>query len=135
MLESHCGSSRSARERRKRAAILSREMRRGDSDAAFCLLQGRRALQGIAKGGWGWRLQLANAARLRKQSSRRMLAEATSLEPDRATAALRARFGTGAVSQDHQYRPDECRPVRPGESCAACSWRWGDKEPDVIAVR
>jgi hypothetical protein len=129
-----CGDSRSASKRRLRAGLLSRQMHRGDRKAAFSLLQRRRALDGIAKGGWGWRLQLANAARLRKQSYRRMLAETPSPEPDRVTTALRARFGTGAVSPGHQYRPDECRPVRPNESCATCSWRWGDREPHVIAV-
>jgi hypothetical protein len=42
-------------------------MRRGDGVAAFRLLQRRRALQGIAKRGGHWRVQLMNRARLVKR--------------------------------------------------------------------
>ena len=115
--------------------MLSQKMRHGDAEAAFSLLQRRRALLGIAKRGWGWRLARANLARLAKQRYERMLAEPAQPAPDRATAALRARFGTGGVSSDYQYRDDECRPVYPGERCPVCKWRWGDTEPHVIAVR
>ena len=40
----------------------------------------------------------------------------------------------GGASKDYQFGDDECRPVRPGGSCPVCKWRWGSREPHVIAV-
>jgi hypothetical protein len=123
--------------------VLSQRMRRGDGDAAFSLLQRQRALRGIEKRGSGWRLLLANNARHRKRQQC-LLVAAIAVERQKpeargpvlspnALSALRARYGTGAVGGD--YRDGECRPVLPGETCPACSWRWGNREPHVIAVR
>ena len=67
MSKSQGGYSRAARKRRERAAVLCQQMRRGDRKAALSLLQRRRGLLGIAKGGWGWRVQLMNQARLAKR--------------------------------------------------------------------
>jgi hypothetical protein len=135
MSEVHGGYSRSARKRRSRAAIHSQKMRHGDAEAAFSLLQRRRALLGIAKRGWAWRLEKANLARLAKRRYERMVAQPVHPEPDRATLALRARFGAGGPCSDAELREDECQPVYPGEQCPVCKWRWGDTEPHVIAVR
>jgi hypothetical protein len=62
---SHGGNSKSARKRRQLAGELSQRMHPGDGDAAFRLLQRGRALRGIQKLGWRWRLAMANAARKR----------------------------------------------------------------------
>jgi len=70
MSKSHGGYSRTARKRRKIAALLSQQMRRGDGDAAFRLLQRRRALQGIAKHGWALRVHAMNVARYQKREQR-----------------------------------------------------------------
>ncbi|SRR6266851_505344 len=122
MRKSHGGYSRTARKRRYRAALLSQLMRHGDGDAAFRLLQRRRALQGIAKRGWGWRLSLANNARHRRRKQRlaaaAITAERQKLEAQCtvksaiALSALRARYGAGGFGGD--YREGECRPVGPG---------------------
>jgi hypothetical protein len=117
-------------------------MRDGDPDAAFRLLQRRRALQGIAKRGYRWRLVLANAARLGDREQR-VAAEALAAEEQRVRAqctvqsakllgALQARYGTGGVRAD--YADGECRPVAPGGECPVCAWRWGNREPHPIAV-
>jgi hypothetical protein len=138
----HGGYSKSARKRRKRAAILSQRMRDGDPGAAFRLLQRRRALQGIAKRGYRWRLVLANAARLGKREQR-VAAEALAAEEQRiraqctvtsakVMAALRARYGSGGVRGD--YVDSECRPVAPGGACPVCAWRWDSRKPHVIAI-
>jgi hypothetical protein len=66
-MEKNDGYSRTAKARRQRAAILSQQMRQGDSDAAFRLLQRRRALQGIAKRGSEWRVRLMNGTRAVKR--------------------------------------------------------------------
>jgi hypothetical protein len=140
--KSKSGHSRSAEKRRGRAAVLSQKMRHGDADAAFRLLQRRRALQGIAKGGWGWRLQLANAARLRKRQQRleaaAMEAERQRLKSeyrltDKVLATLRARFGGGFGGN---YGENQCKPVVPvpGAKCCRCGWEHGNREPHVIAV-
>jgi hypothetical protein len=50
----------------------------------------------------------------------------------RALAALRARYGRGGFSAE--VRDGECRPVVPGIACPNCGWRWGMREPHVIAV-
>jgi hypothetical protein len=138
MTKLHGGYSRAARKRRERAATLAKQMHYGDSDAAFRLLQRGRALKGIAKRGWEWRLALANAARLRKRQERAAAAaveaeqrrlreqwEAASTQrstsPWRSILSsgaqlnlYRARYGTGGVRGD--YRDGECRPVGPVEN-------------------
>jgi hypothetical protein len=117
-------------------------MRRGDGDAAFRLLQRGRALQGIAKRGWRWRLAMANAARQVKYDQR-LLAAAIAAERQQLEAqctvksaavlsALRVRYGTGGLRGD--YRDGECRPVGPGGECSVCAWRWGSREPHPIAI-
>jgi hypothetical protein len=131
MSKSRGGYSPSARKRRRRAAALSQQMRRGDGNAAFRLLQRGRAFKGLAKGGWGWRLALANAARQGKYKQR-LAAAAVAAERQRLEAqcrvtpamlaALRARYGTGGLRRD--YAEGECRPVAPGGTCSACGWRW-----------
>jgi hypothetical protein len=139
---SHGGNSRSARKRRTRAAILSQRMRNGDPEAAFSLLQRRRALQGIAKSGWRRRLALANAARLGNREHRlaaialapeeqRIQAQCVVKSP-KLLAALRVRYGSGGVRGD--YTDGECRPVAPGGACPACAWRWGNPAPHLIAI-
>jgi len=45
-------------------------MHHGDPYAAFCLLQRRRALAGIKKNGWAFKVRAMNAARLRKREDR-----------------------------------------------------------------
>jgi hypothetical protein len=143
MRKSHGGNSRAARKRRNRAAVLCQQMRRGDRKAAFSLLQRRRALLGIAKGGWGWRLAKANAARLQKHRQRlqaaadvaeqqRQETQSTMKLSVRARAALRARYGQGGFRAD--YGEGECRPVAPGVKCPVCGWTWGSREPHVVAV-
>ena len=79
MSNTHGGYSRRARQRRKRAALLSQRMRQGDGRAALSLLKRRHALQGIAKRGWGWRLRLATqaSAAKRKLQKEEREAEAT----------------------------------------------------------
>jgi hypothetical protein len=156
MPRAHGGHSRSAKERRERAATLSKQMHHGDPVAAFRLLQRGRALKGIAKHGWRRRLELANAARLKKQqdkltataieaeqrrlreqweaaSTQRSTSPWRSILSSRAQLHLyRARYGTGGVRGD--YRGDECRPVPPGGLCNFCGWRWGSREPHIIAM-
>jgi hypothetical protein len=142
MSKSHGANSRAARQRRKRAGALSRRMRYGDSDAAFRLLQRRRALQGIAKSGWRWRLAIANAARKRNHeellaakaaaTERRRIEEDCTVTSPKALAAFRARYGSGILRGD--YAEGECRPVAPGGKCPACAWRWGNPKPHLIAV-
>lgn len=142
MSKAHGGYSRTARKRRRRAAALSQQMRHGDGNAAFRLLQRGRALQGIAKRGWGRRLALANAARQGKYKRRlaaaavvaewrRLEAQCTMKSPA-VLAALRVRYGTGGVRGD--YSDGECRPVGPGGKCPVCAWSWGSREPHLIAI-
>jgi hypothetical protein len=152
----HGGSSRAARKRREAAALLGKQLHYGDPTAAFRLLQRGRALKGIAKRGWRWRLELANAARLKKrqqqatakaveaeQSRLREQWEAASMQrstspwrsilSSRAQLNLyRARYGTGGVRGD--YGDGECPPVAPGGKCSVCAWRWGGREPHPIAI-
>ena len=140
---SHGGNSRTAKVRRRRAAVLSQRMHYGDSGAALSLLQRRRGLVGIAKLGAHWRVMLMNQARLakRKQQLRaravaaerqRQQAQSTVRLDDRALAALRARYGRGGFTGE--YREGECRPVIPGVACPACGWKWGNRESHPIAV-
>jgi len=138
------GHSRSAVERRRRARVLSQQMRYGDGHAAFRLLQRQRALQGIAKRGWRWRLALANAARLGKHrelvrlrgiatQSQRQEVQSTIRLDDGSLVALRARYGRGGFSA--VYRDGVCEPVAPGVECRACGWKWGSsREPHPIAI-
>ena len=100
--------------------------------AAFRLLQRGRALKGIAKRAWDWRLALANAARQGKYKQRlaeaAVAAERQRLEAQCSVspaelAALRARYGTSGVRGD--YADGECRPVPLGGKCPVCAWRWG----------
>jgi hypothetical protein len=152
----HGGSSRAARKRREAAALLGKQLHYGDPDAAFRLLQRGRALKGIAKHGWRWRLELANAARLGKLKERRAAAaveaeqrrlreEWKAASTQRRTSPwpsilsrgaqlnlYRARFGTGGVRGD--YRDGQCRPVAPGGKCSVCAWTWGGTEPHPIAI-
>jgi predicted GNAT family N-acyltransferase len=138
----HGGNSRSASKQRKRAALLSQRMHHGDGVAAFRLLQRGRALKGIKKLGWRWRLAMANAARKRNHeellaakaaaAERRRIEEDCTVTSPKVLAALRVRYGTGLVRGD--YAEGECRPVAPGGKCPACAWRWGDREPHIIAV-
>jgi hypothetical protein len=117
-------------------------MHHGDGDAAFRLLQRGRALKGVKKLGWRWRLAMANAARKRNHeellaakaaaAERRRLEEGCTVTSAKVLAALRARYGSGVVRGD--YADGECRPVPPGGRCTACEWRWGDPEPHLIAV-
>ena len=65
MSKAHGGHSQSARKRRRLAGALSQRMHHGDGNAAFRLLQRGRALKGVKKLGWHWRLAMANAARKR----------------------------------------------------------------------
>jgi hypothetical protein len=156
MPRAHGGHSRSAKKRRQRAATLSKQMHHGDPEAAFRLLQRGRALQGIAKHGWRWRLALANAARLRKHqdkvtaaaieaeqqrlreqweaaSTQRSTSPWRSILSSRAQLNLyRARYGTGGVRGD--YREGECRPVGPGGKCPACGWLMGNPETHIIGM-
>jgi len=62
------GFSRTARKRHRRAGLLSQRMRHGDGDAALRLLQRRRALAGIKKNGWPFRVHAMNCARYLKSS-------------------------------------------------------------------
>jgi hypothetical protein len=111
MSKAHGGHSRSARKRRRRAAALSQQMRRGDGNAAFRLLQRGRALQGIAKRGWRWRLAMANAARQGRHEQRlveaAIAAERQELEAQCTVKspavldALRARYGGGGLRGDY----------------------------------
>ena len=140
--KSKSGHSRSAEKRRRRAAVLSRQMRGGDGGAALSLLQRQRALSGIQQLGWSWRLQLANAVRIRKRQQR---LEAAAIEAerqrlkseyrltDKVLAALRARFGSGFGDN---YGQNECKPVVPvpRARCGRCGWEYGNREPHVIAV-
>jgi hypothetical protein len=117
-------------------------MRHGDGNAAFRLLQRGRALWGIAKRGWGWRLAMANAARQGKHKQRlaaaAVAAERQKLEAQctvksaAVLAALRVRYGGGGLRGD--YHNGECRPVAPGGECPVCAWRWGSREPHTIAI-
>jgi hypothetical protein len=118
-------------------------MHYGSSDAAFRLLQRGRALKGIAKLGWSWRLRMANAARLKKREERlheaAALAERQRLKSecrltDEVLVALRGRYGSGGFSAN--YGENQCRPVIPvpGARCSRCGWEYGNPEPHVIAV-
>jgi hypothetical protein len=79
MLASHGGYSRSARERRKRAAVLSQQMRNGDADACFSSPTAS-----------------ARIARHRETGVGRALGEGEPRPP--CEAALRARSGGAATS-------------------------------------
>ena len=82
-------------------------MHHGDGNAAFRLLQRGRALKGVKKLGWHWRLAMANAARKRNHeellAAKAAAAEQRRLEEDctvtspKALAALRVRYRTGVV--------------------------------------
>jgi predicted GNAT family N-acyltransferase len=104
-------------------------MHRGDGDAAFRLLQRRRALRGIQKLGWRWRLAMANAARKRNHeellaakaaaTERRRIEEDCTVTSPKALAALRARYGMGScvvtmpkVSADRLLRVESGPCVR-----------------------
>jgi hypothetical protein len=137
------GHSRTAEARRRRAGSLAQQMRNRDGDAAFRLLQRQRALLGIKKNGWALKVLAMNAARCRKRQQqihaaaiaaerRRQEAQSAMRLDDKAIAALRARYGRGGFSGE--YHDSECRPVAPGVECLACGWKWGDREPHVIAV-
>jgi hypothetical protein len=135
-------SSRTSRWRVTHAATLARKLRLGDSDAALSLLQRQRALAGIRKHGWCWRLLLANNARHLKrmqrldaaafEAERQRLEAQCTVKSASALAALRARYGAGGFGGD--YRDGECRPVAPGGECPVCAWRWGSREPHLIAI-
>jgi hypothetical protein len=132
----------SARKRRQLAGALSQRMHHGDGDAAFRLLQRGRALKGVKKLGWRWRLAMANAARKRNHEAllaakaaateRRRIEEDCTVTSPKALAALRVRYGTGVVRGD--YADGECRLVAPGGKCPAYAWRWGNPVPHLIAV-
>jgi hypothetical protein len=117
-------------------------MRRGDGNAAFRLLQRGRALQGIAKRGWRWRLAMANAARQGKHeqqlvaaaiaAERQQLEAQCTVKSPAVLAALRVLYGGGGLRGN--YAEGECRPVAPGGACPACAWKWGSREPHVIAI-
>jgi hypothetical protein len=117
-------------------------MRHGDGKAAFRLLQSGRALKGIAKGGWRWRLAMANAARQGKHverlaaaavaAERQMLEAQCTVKSPAVLAALRMRYGSGGLRGE--YSDGECRPVAPGGKCPVCAWRWGSREPHPIAI-
>src|ERR1700757_611023 len=104
------GYSRTARRRRDKAAILSQAMRRGDGQAALSLVQRRRALQGIAKHGWSFKVHAMNVARYQKRKQR-VQAAALAAEWRRLRsqyrltfkdlAKLRAAYGSGALSGDY----------------------------------
>jgi len=143
MAKSHGGYSRSAQKRRERAAMLSQQMRHGDGDAAFRLLQRRRALSGIKKRGWSSQVRTMNETRRDKREQRlhalavageqqRQAAQSTFKLDARGLAAYRARFGQGGFSAD--YAEGACHPAIPGVPCPACGWQWGDREPHLIAV-
>jgi hypothetical protein len=117
-------------------------MHDGDGDAALCLLQRQRALAGIKKNGWSFKVYAMNVARARKRQQR-LRAEAIAAERQRLERqsqklsakdrqAYRARFGVGGIV--HEYGPDECRPVSPGGACDRCGWTWASREPHVIAM-
>jgi hypothetical protein len=135
-------SSRTSRWRLTRSGMLSQKLRMGDSDAALSLLQRQRALAGIRKNGWSWRLSLANNARRLKrlqrvaaaafEAERQRLEAQCTVKSAKALAALRARYGAGGFHGD--YRDGECRPVAPGGECPVCAWRWGSREPHPIAI-
>jgi hypothetical protein len=136
------GYSRSARKRRNRAGLLSRRMHNGDSDAAFRLLQRRRALAGLKKNGWSFKVHAMNCAR-RRNHQQQLHAAAAAAERQRlerlslnlsakARQAFRARFGAGGILAE--YGPEQCRPVVPGGACDKCGWSWASREPHVIAV-
>jgi hypothetical protein len=101
MRNSHGGNSRSARKRRRRAAVLCQQMRHGDRKAVFSLLQRRRALQGIAKLGSSWRVQLMNQARLAKRRLQRQDQEAEALR-QKAQGERQARERDAAWEPDAQ---------------------------------
>jgi hypothetical protein len=144
VMHPHRGYSRSARKRRKRAAVLSQRMRDGDSEAAFRLRQRQRALRGIKKHGWDWRLAKANAARLGKGQhqvqapgvvarGQRQESQSEARFSAGERAVWRARYGQGVFSTD--YREGQCQPVAPGGECPVCGWRRGSREPHPIAIR
>jgi hypothetical protein len=143
MSRTHGGYSRAARKRRKRAGELSHRMHHGDPYAAFCLLQRRRALAGIKKNGWAFKVRAMNAARLRKREDR-IQAAAVFDERRRVkaeyglTAAtlalLRARYGSRPLAA---YKSEtQCRPVVPvhGARCPRCGWQYGSPSPHIIGV-
>jgi len=109
----------------------------------FRLPRRRRALEGIKKSGWSFKVQAMTCARDRKRQHRlqastvvaerqRQESQSTVKLDASALAALRARYGRGGFSGE--YREGECRPVAPGVECPACDWTWGNREPLVIAV-
>src|SRR5437764_924206 len=134
-----CGDSRTAKARRRRAAELSQRMRHGDGKAAFSLLQRRRALAGIAKRGGGWRVQLMNAARLRKRDQRRRQAASikTGLEQRQQAVERSLRLDAGQVATTRAqygglYRHGVCQPVSRYGYCPACGWGPDIREPHII---
>jgi len=143
MSKAHGGHSQSARKRRRLAGALSQRMHCGDGDAAFRLLQRGRALKGVKKLGWHWRLAMANAARKRNHEEllaakaaaveQRRIEEDCTVWSPKVLAALRVRYGTG-LPRKGNYAEGECRPVAPGGKCPVCAWRWGNPQPHVIAV-
>lgn len=119
--------------------MLSQKMRQGDGDAAFSLLQRRRALLGVAKRGWKVRLARANSVRLNKHrleqaekrseaariaamQERRAREHATALERNRKQALMeleiRQQLRTPAS-------PERSRPQLPDRVTAALRARYG----------
>jgi len=119
--------------------MLSQKMRHVDGDAAFSLLQRRRALQGVVKRGWKVRLARANSVRLKKHpleqedkrseaariaamQERRAREHATALERNRKRALMELeicqQLRTPAL-------PERSRPQLPDRVTAALRERYG----------
>jgi hypothetical protein len=87
-------------------------------------------------------LAMANAVRQGKHEQQ-LVAAAIAAERQQLEAqcrvsaavldALRARYGTGGLRGD--YADGECRAVARGGDCPACGWKWGWREPHIIAVK
>jgi hypothetical protein len=101
------GYSRTEHKRRERAALLLQRMHDGDAHAALRLLQRLRALAGIKKNGWSFKVHAMNPARYQKRQGRlqaaAIRAERQRLERQsmnlsaKARQAYRARFGAGGI--------------------------------------
>jgi len=102
-----------------------------------------RALAGINKNGWSFKVHAMDCARYQKRQQRlqaaalvaerqRQEAQSTVRLSAKALAALRARYGQGGFRTE--YHEGEFRPVAPGVGCPVCACRWGIREPHPIAI-
>jgi hypothetical protein len=124
-MQYHGGYSATARRHRKRAAVLSQRMRRGDGNAALSLRKRRYGLLSIAKHGWRVRVALMNQARKAKCKLRReeraagaqataVLVEQLQERGERKTQARIAEMERAArqAARELEARLQRQRPVR-----------------------